>query len=364
MVGVDLTRPGAQEGVIALDQPIGELSQLPVIAYTALTGPLQVGARISVTVTGPSLGLGTGGYAMVASPSHPATAPGRPSAQPVPAARMMKARYLPMQVAVAAVEEPGSPHRQVMVGADSLAGTPVVIADLHSALPAIVAGIQGDRPDARVVYLMTDGGALPLAFSRTVAALGPRLTGSVTCGQAFGGTLDAVSVHSGLLAARHVLAADVVVVAQGPGNAGTSSRWGFSGVAAGEVVNAVSVLEGRPVAAIRMSAADPRPRHQGVSHHSLTALGRVALRQATLPVPAGLPEPLRTQVIAQLAPLRQLHQVREVDTTGLLQMLRQLDTALAAGGAPMSTMGRGLADDVWYFLAAAAAGRCAVRMLH
>ena len=45
-------------------------------------------------------------------------------------------------------------------------------------------------------------------------------------------------MHTGLLAARHVVGADLVVVAQGPGNLGTGTRWGFSGVAAGEAVNA------------------------------------------------------------------------------------------------------------------------------
>ena len=104
--------------------------------------------------------------------------------------------------------------------------------------------------------------------------------GSVTTGQAYGGDLEAVTVHTGLLAARHLLTADVVVVTQGPGNLGTGTRFGFSGVAAGEAVNAASVLNGRPVACLRVSGADARPRHQGVSHHSLTAYGRVALEDS------------------------------------------------------------------------------------
>ena len=73
---------------------------------------------------------------------------------------------------------------------------------------------------------------------------------------------------------------DIAVVAQGPGNLGTGTRWGFSGVAAGEAVNAAAALGGRPVASLRISDADPRMRHRGVSHHSLTAYGRVALARA------------------------------------------------------------------------------------
>jgi hypothetical protein len=93
------------------------------------------------------------------------------------------------------------------------------------------------------------------------------LAGTVSVGQAFGGDLEAVTVHSGLLAARHVLGADVAVVAQGPGNLGTATTWGFSGVAAGEAVNAVAALGGRAVASLRVSGADTRQRHRGISHH-------------------------------------------------------------------------------------------------
>ena len=87
----------------------------------------------------------------------------------------------------------------------------------------------------------------------------------MTVGQAFGGDLEAVTVHTGLLAAPTCCGADVAVVTQGPGNLGTGTRWGFSGVAAGEAVNAAARLGGRPVAALRVSEADPRERHRGVS---------------------------------------------------------------------------------------------------
>ena len=95
-------------------------------------------------------------------------------------------------------------------------------------------------------------------------------------------------MHNGLLAAHYVLQADVVIVTQGPGNLGTGTRWGFSGVAAGEAINAAGILGGRPIAALRVSEADERPRHRGVSHHSLTAYGRVALVPAEVPIPGAV----------------------------------------------------------------------------
>ena len=269
--------PGAVELTVTVaGDPIRAL------AYPELVGAVQVGDRVLVTTAALERGLGTGGYGFVAAvPDRlPADPPAPPAIWSRPGIRRCRR----------SCSGPTSRTPRIMtcsVRPTISAGLPVVVADLHSALPAIVAGVRSVRPEARVVYVMTDGGALPLWFSRTVAGLRDAgwLTASVTVGQAFGGDVEAVSLHSGLLAARLVLGADVVVVSQGPGNLGTGTRWGFSGVAAGDAVNAVATLGGRAVACLRVSAADPRPRHHGISHHSLTAYGRVALAPADVVVP-------------------------------------------------------------------------------
>jgi len=344
-------------GAVELDVHIGpEGGTVRALAYPPLVGEPQVGDRVLVNLGALALGLGTGGYAFVVAlpdrlpPDPPGAAAGRR------AGHLVKARYTPMQAIVLGADEEASPYRDALVDADDLAGMPVVVADLHSALPAILAGIHADRPRARVGYVMTDGGALPAWFSRTLDALRGTLAGTVTTGQAFGGDLEAITIHSGLLAARYALGADIAVVTQGPGNLGSGSRWGFSGVALGEAVNAVAVLGGRPVGALRLSAADPRPRHHGLSHHSLTAYGRVALAPADLVVPAGLDPAFASIVDDAVAPLAERHRLVRVDTTGL-------DEALRNAPAPLSTMGRSLDDDRPYFLAAAAAGRHAAALL-
>ncbi len=329
----------------------GDDDPIAALAYPELVGEPAVGDRVLLNVGALALGLGTGGYALVvarpdALPADPPTGPGH----------LVKARYTPLQATVLGVDEQDSPYHELLRDADSLGGMPVVIADLHSALPAVLAGLRADAPDARAVYVMTDGGALPLWFSRTVSALRDAgwLTGSVTVGQAFGGEAEAVTLHTGLLAARHVLGADLAVVTQGPGNLGTGTRWGFSGVACGEAVNAAWVLDGRPVASLRISAADRRERHRGVSHHSLTAYGQVALAPADVVVP-DLPGPFGDTVRDQAATLAR-HQIVTVPVTGLLHALR-------AAPVTLSTMGRGLDEDPEYFLAAAAAGRHAATLL-
>ena len=72
---------------------------------------------------------------------------------------------------VAGADEQGSPHHELLADADSLDGMPVLVADLHSALAPALLAVAHDRPGTRVVYVMTDQGALPLAFSRSVAEL-------------------------------------------------------------------------------------------------------------------------------------------------------------------------------------------------
>jgi hypothetical protein len=349
----------------------GEVRGLKALAYPALTGRPEPGDRVLLNTTAVHQGLGTGGYALVVA------IPDRLPPDPELAGHIVKARYTPLQATVASADEQGSPHHDLLRDADSVDGMPVVVADLHSALPAVLAGFLAHftettpsapllpaspapfltSPRPRVAYVMQDGGALPAWFSRTVAGLRAAgwLTGTVTTGQSFGGDLETVTVHTGLLAARHVLGADMAIVTQGPGNLGTGTRWGYSGVAAGEAVNAVAALGGRPVAALRISFADRRDRHQGVSHHSLTAYGHVALAPADVVVP-GLPGEEGIRVAAEAAVLGSRHRLVRVPTDGLADALRACPVGL-------STMGRSLDEDLPYFLSCAAAGRHAATLL-
>ncbi|MGI3781498.1 MAG: DUF3866 family protein [Janthinobacterium lividum] len=365
-----VARPtGGWRGAVELDVVRDDTgAQVRALAYTDLMAAPTVGDRVLLNVGALDRGLGTGGYALVIAVLGP---DGSVVAQPPPpAGHLVKARYLPLQAMVAGADEQGSPHHDLLADADSLGGLPVVVADLHSALAPTLLALAHDRPGTRVVYVMSDQGALPIAFSRTVAQLRDAglLAATVTVGQSFGGDLEAVTVHSGLLAARLALGAEVAVVTQGPGNLGTGTRWGFSGVGAGEAVNAVAALDGRPVAGLRVSGADARPRHRGVSHHSLTAYGRVALSPADLAVPdfSGAD---RLRGIIDLAALvamapgveeaaQQLSRHRTVRVA-----LDGLDDALLASPLRLSTMGRGLDGDPAYFLAAAAAGRHAATLL-
>jgi hypothetical protein len=192
-------------------------------------------------------------------------------------------------------------------------------------------------PSLRIAYVMTDGAALPMAFSDLVADLraGGVLDHTLTAGNAFGGEVEAVTVPSALLWARHHLAADVAVVAMGPGITGTGSRLGTTGIEVASVLDQVVALGGRPVMALRMSSGDPRERHQGLSHHSETVLELVRSPMVVPSAePVDLPGPHGVAVVAV------------PDVAGLL----------AAAGLRVTTMGRGPDEDPAFFAAAGAAG--------
>jgi hypothetical protein len=267
----------------------------------------------------------------------------------------MKLRYTPLQHAVRAVEEKGSPERDAVESVADLAGAPVLVTELHSA--AMAAAVAARAAGAhRVVYVMTDGAALPMAFSRTVARLQSDgiFVGTITAGQAFGGDREAITVASALAAARGVFDADVTIVAQGPGNAGTRSTLGFSGIAQADHLNTAAALGARAVAALRISFADSRPRHQGLSRHSATVLGRMTLARAAVAVPE-LPTMhaamLRQQLTAAGLPAR--HDLRVVAADDLMD-------ALEPYRALLTTMGRTLDEERGFFLSACAAARLAL----
>ena len=361
-VELDVEIDGAPSGANALLPG----QRIRAVAYEALTGLPGAAERVRLEVSALDRALGTGGHAMVSSRLD--VLPPDPPRE----GHLVKARYMPDQVMVTGVDEQGTAHHGLLsqpIGSLDLEGMPVVVADLHSSLPAVLAGLRS--PDGarqpRVVYVMTDGGALPLAYSRLVAALSEAgwLAGTVTAGQAWGGDIEAVSVHNALLAARHVLHADAAIVIQGPGNLGTETPWGFSGVACGDAVNAIATLGGRPVACLRVSQADARPRHLGISHHSMTAYGRVALAGADVVVPIlegalGAQVRREAEVLCEPRPGAAQHRLVEVPADGLMELLR---AAEAETGVRLSTMRRGLDEDTAAFIAAAAAGRHVRRIL-
>jgi len=318
-------------------------------ALTQLTGPVALGDRVVVNTTAVELGLGTGGWHVVhwnlERDGWSEPGPGH----------IMKGRYTSLQVDVGSSEE----HLDALAEVESINGMPVVVAALHSQLPAVAAAFKERAPGASLAYVMTDGAGLALALSDLVASLRAKglIDATITCGHAFGGDYEAVSVFSALAVARHVAHADAAVVVMGPGIVGTNTRLGFSGMEVGPVLDAAHALGGVAIACLRVSFADGRDRHVGLSHHSATAL-RVAARERALVAVPVLPPEQAARVHADLeaAGLARRHELVTVDGPDALELFDRhcLDVV---------SMDRPAVDDPALFQAGAAAGALAARHL-
>jgi hypothetical protein len=295
---------------------------------TDLVGPVEAGDRVVLNTTAVELGLGTGGWHVVHW-NLARDAWSRPGA-----GHIMKVRYTSLQVDTGAAEEdhPDLPS--------TVPGLPVVACSLHSQVAVVAAVTRHACPGARIVYVMTDGAALPLALSDLAHDL--RRTGildaTITAGHAFGGELEAVAVPSALALAAHVLGADLAVVGMGPGVVGTASALGTTAVEVAGVVDAAARMGARVALCCRASGADRRDRHRGVSHHVRTILDLAATRPE-VPLPAELAGEVAGAAIVADAP--------------------DAASVLAAADVHVTTMGRGPAEDPLFFAAAAAAGRWA-----
>lgn len=321
------------------------------LAYEELVGDLRVGDEVLLNSTAVDKGLGTGGYLFIVAPV------GLLPEMDMGPGHIMKARYMPHQTMVLAADEQDSEHHETIKNAESIDGMPVVVADLHSGLPAIVATAKHHSPDIRIAYIHTDTAALPMAFSRTAATLRERreIT-TITSGQSFGGDYEAVNLHTALITAKHVINADIAVVIQGPGNVGTGTAWGFSGTAVGEAINAINLLGGTAIATLRVSQADHRPRHRGISHHSLTAYTKVALTPALIPVTT---ENIEPETLAEIEA-----DYQTLTSTGRLTLVEVdgIQEALEHSPVPLRTMGRGLEEDYAAFAFAGAGGVLAANL--
>ena len=181
---------------------------------------------------------------------------------------VLKVRYTSIQTDTGSAEE----HMAARCR-DRPRGMPVVVCGLHSQLAPVAAAISHGGGRHHIAYVMTDVAALPLALSDSCSNSAPGLLDvTVTAGQAFGGEVEAVNVPSALCLA--------------PPGGPTSPSWPWARAGWGPARSWVSApsrsaapstrppLGGTPIACVRYTTANGRPRHDGVSHHTLTALGR------------------------------------------------------------------------------------------
>jgi hypothetical protein len=338
--------PDMQELSVRLS---GSPSVARAICYPGITGNARPGDKVIVNTTAVDLGLGSGGRHFVIWVS------GRDClSTPLPG-HIMKMRYAPMQLATGSYEE-NPTYREAIEGFSGLSGMPVVICELHSMVAPVVAGFSG-----KIAYIMTDGAALPYAFSKTARRLKDEglLHVSITAGHAFGGDLEAVNIHSALVAACAVCGCDGAVVAMGPGIVGTATRYGFSGIEQAYIADAVNRMGGCAIIVPRLSRCDRRERHRVVSHHTITVLSDVCCTPVTCVLASDMDVHFLREATDRLseALLAGGHRIAHAQGGKAIQGLREC-------GIELSTMSRGFDEEPEFFLTSAAAGVYARSLLH
>ncbi|MGV1049766.1 MAG: DUF3866 family protein [Solirubrobacterales bacterium] len=337
-----------RRGVVVSAEPLvvevaGE--RRPAWADEVLLGEMREGDEVVVNVAAVELGLGSGGFDVVHVNLSRGLRGGGGGEEHV-----LKLNYTSLQHPVAPVEagrgefvpdsETNSPHTP-----PPPPGLPVGVLPLHGHLaPAAWAAAQA-KPGLKVGYVQTGGGALPGSLSRDVAELRRRglLCGHVTAAPSYGGEHEALSTVGALDAAARGLGWDAVLVGPGPGIIGSDTDYGHGGMAALDSAHAALSLGMPTLISPRLSSADPRRRHRGLSHHT-----RTVLELLLAPVAVALPED-EPGIAASVKDCGgQSHQV--------LAAKGDLD-GYEASGLPTTTMGRALREDPLFFAAPLATGR-------
>lgn len=311
-------------------------------ADTALLGEMREGDEVVVNTAALDLGLSSGGFDVVHVNLTRGLEGGGGADEHV-----MKLNYTSLQHPIDPVEPPLFPSS--IYGSKGTAkrveaAIPVLVLPLHGHLaPAAWAAAQR-APDLKVGYVQTGGGALPGSLSRDVQELKKRelLCGHITAAPAYGGEHEALSVTGALDAAAHGLGWDAVIAGPGPGIIGSETRLGHGGMAALDTAHASLALGLPTLISPRLSAADPRERHRGVSHHTLTVLDFL-LASVEVAVPEGEEEIAASLELAAAGKHRLQVGAVELDT-------------YAATGLPSQTMGRSIEEDPLFFAAALVAG--------
>jgi hypothetical protein len=245
---------------------------------------------------------------------------------------------------------------------------PVAVLAVHGQLAALAWAFAAAAPGRTLGYVQTVGGPLPGEDSQSVLALRERglLAGQLTAGPAFGGEGDAITTAGALHHGLTTLGWDAVVCGPGPGLVDSDSPLSHGGLAALDAAHAALALGCPTLLVARMSTAEERPRHRGISRHTLTVLD-LLLEPVTVALPAGMRSPVGAELRAGLGavfgeppasrPALELDVERPARITRHDWRRASVDLlAFASSGLSAAMTGRSLTEDPLFFGAALAGG--------
>lgn len=327
------------------------------INYVQETGTCIIEDRVVINTVGNRLELGTGGYNLIylnlSNKQDDKKVIDRDNGH------IIKMKYTPGQIRVKAVEE--YIESSIFNLQNKLPHIPVIYAILHSMISPLVTTIKYIKQNAIITCVYTYGGAMNANNSFILNKLRKSglIDNIITTGECYGGDYESINVTTGILFGLSKLKSDIIIVCCGPGVAGSSTFYGFSTFDFIGPIYIAKLLGLCPVLIPRISMADKRERHIGISMQSISIL-------QTLDFPIHLPLYKDKEDIGEfdfiynqlsMYGIINKHNVQFINEPVTKMVIENLDTDIRV-------MGRSYAEDPWFFKNCISAGVYSVGLLN
>jgi len=318
----------------------------PAYVFKKFSGIVKPGNKVVLNTTATSLNLGTGGYDFVIC----ILAERHISFEDEKISHLIKLNYTPLQFSIPVVEESKDyiealnqfeNHKKLKSSVAALT--------IHSHLLPFLLGVKTRNPDVRTAVVLDDSSCLPAFLSSVLNYIREnRLTDAIiTVGQAFGGTHEAINHASAFIYASFALKATIIVAVPGFGLKGTGSKFGHSAIRTAEVLFYAESLGAKAYLVPRVSFADNRERHFGLSHHT-SEIAEIKKNGFYLLIPE-INHEAGSIINEKIAPLKELALCFSINEAAALKVLESHENMLRS-------MGRGLRDDPYFFIVPFACG--------
>ncbi|MCX7832364.1 MAG: DUF3866 family protein [Actinobacteria bacterium] len=316
-------------------------TEFPAISFIQFVGSLSKGDKVILNTTATELNLGTGGYDFVIAK----IGEGCLSFEDEKESHIMKLNYTPLQFSTTFIEESEEYDEALRIFEEKgRIDAPVFVLTIHSHILPLLIGLNRSINDARVTLIIDDSACLPAYMSQTLdyCVKNNLVYDVITSGNSFGGKKEATNCLSAMIYASFANKSKVIVVSPGFGIKGSGKKFGSSAIRALESLSYAESLKAPAFLVPRISFAEKRDRHYGISHHTAEI---AYLKGSGFFIP--LPEFVHNDDLNEYI-RRQLRKVESllIDfkvQTDLLSDLREHSNYLRS-------MGRGIEDDPFFFL--------------
>ncbi|EYE87443.1 hypothetical protein Q428_13295 [Fervidicella metallireducens AeB] len=258
-----------RDGVQFLEVEVNEKCEV-ALNYINHTGICRTGDRVVLNTIALRMSLGTGGYHFV---YYNLSNKNNDVDFNKSSGHIIKMKYTPYQFKVKTIEEVDI-FKKYFDSPVDLSSKKILIAKLHSMIAPGACVLKYKQSDCKISFIYCYGGSLEAKFSNTLSELKEKkiIDNVITCGECYGGDYESVNIFTAIIFAFKILRSDYVIISCGPGIAGTSTFYGFSSLELVFAAYAVNLMGNVPIVIPRVSFADKRDRHYGISLQSIAFL--------------------------------------------------------------------------------------------